>query len=204
MPKTRLTGSVQKLGNSGLIATLMIVCTVVVALSIVLSRTLLADVRFNNKVIKRKNQVNKTLEQNINSLPELQDNFQDLEKTGPQAGDILKALPVSTNYAGLASEFESMAALSGTQLVTLALESEDTSESTGTVATPVEVAFRASATGSYQKLQQFLLHIETSGRPVRINSMSFSGSEPTVTVELGLTTYYQPLTVIGDTKETIR
>ncbi len=197
-PKVTLT-------NNRLIAGLMSLTTLVVAISIVLSKTWLGDIGFNNKVISRKNAAKNTLEENVAAIPKLQENFKFLEDNGPPVFDIFRALPNSPDYAGLTAELEAAATLVGVQLQSLSPQVAVAGEQpmASGVATSQEVVFQLSANGTYVSLQQLLTNLENSKRPIRLNTLTFSGSEPSLTLSVTLTTYWQPLTQIGDQTEEI-
>lgn len=218
--------------TSGLIAILMTVCTFMLVISFLLSKELIADIRFNQKVISKKNTANSTLKKNVDSLDDLKSNFDQLVKDGPQPGVVLSALPVGVDYAGLGSEYEAMAASSGARLSNIALDStiasttstSSTPSSTTSSSAPASSAslapttanaaaasdvlqtfrFRVTATGSYASLQQLTKNMEQSLRPTRIESVAISGAEPNVTAEYVLTSYYQGAAVIKPAKETVQ
>ncbi|MBI3983863.1 hypothetical protein HY346_01035 [Candidatus Microgenomates bacterium] len=194
------------MSNNRLIATLMVVVTLTVSISIVLCRLWLKDISFTNQVIKKKNLANTTLEQNVAALPTLESGFKTLENEGPRASAVLKALPTTPDYAAFSSEVEAMAALAGARLAAVVLQADTVgtaAPTAGQVTAPVEVVYSLNVTGSYPNLQNFLRNLETAKRPIRINKLAISGSEGSVTLEANVTNYYQPLTVIGDEKEVV-
>src|SRR5579864_5788861 len=89
--KTLVSVKMKELSNNSVLAGLMIVCTLILVASFLLSKQLVGDIRFNNKVIKAKNSVNQTLQKNVDALPQLQTNFDQLKKDGPSPSKVLAA-----------------------------------------------------------------------------------------------------------------
>jgi Tfp pilus assembly protein PilO len=57
---------------------------------------------------------------------------------------------------------------------------------------PVEISFSITVKGRYDDLQKFIDNLDRSIRPMKINSISISGSDNNISAELAMTTYYQP------------
>ena len=204
MKPAKLTTSVRSMGDSSLIALLMVVATLLVSISVVVSRLFIGDVRFNNKVISRKNVVNATLEKNVQALPALQENFRFLEQNGPKPELVLRALPVRDEFSALGRELEAMASLSGAQLIAVTKSATDTETSSPAGApSPIPVSFQVSIMGAYPNLQAFLARLEQSVRPTLINRATFNGADPTVTLSLELTAWWQPTTAVSGSTEEI-
>lgn len=211
MPKTKPTqpkNTSKHLSTSGLIALLLVVATVGVVLSFVFSRQLVGDILFNNKVISAKNKVNTTLKQNLDAVPELKTNYERLQQDGPKTSEILESLPTSADFAPFSATMEALSARAGVQLLGITLEgtniSADGSEPITTASGPQPVNYRLSMTGSYDKLVTVVKNLQLNNRPIRIQTISFSGEEPKILAEISITTYYQGLTEIGDVTETIQ
>jgi hypothetical protein len=211
-PKTR-TSLTKSMGNNSLIATLMTVCMLVVVASFVSSKQLLGDVRFNNRVIKAKDEANKILEANVEALPELETNFRNLEEDGPEPKDVIEALPNDEAYADLSAEFEALGGQSGVQLQSIALDSAvDAAAGVATPPTapqlgpplPQEVTFRVSVTGGFANLIQVLRNLEAAKRPMRVVTANLSGNEPQVKLEMQLVTFYQVRTELNDQTKEVR
>lgn len=114
--KKQLASSFKKSNNSTII-TLMVVSMLVVSSSIIFGRKLFSDVRYNNRVLSAKRQADSALERNVETLPDLRDNFKKLEVSGPNSKIILAALPTTVDFPGFASSMELIANLSGVRLI---------------------------------------------------------------------------------------
>lgn len=198
----------KKLGKNGVMGLLLTIATVAFAISFVFSRNLIGDIIFNNKVMGKKNQVNQTLEENLSKVDELKRNYEAMQSRGVTSETVLTALPVGDDYAALAGQIESMAALAGVRLtaispanVTSAALVPETAPSTAGI--PIEAKYSLNASGSFAAIIQFVHNLEINLRPMRFSLSNISGIEPEVQVEIEITTYHQPATIIGDEKETI-
>lgn len=201
----KLSSATTSMGDGTLLATLMGVTTVLVAIGIVLSRLWWGDIRFTNKVLDQKNQVNKTLEQNVAALPQLQENFRKLETEGPKPEKVFEALPIREEYAALAKELEAVAALAGAQLTATVkpLAAVLPPEQQPTQPTAIEMTLQSQVKGSYPALERFVTLIEATTRPVKVVKLNFNGSGQEVTLTVDMVTWWQPRTVLGDQKEVI-
>ncbi len=211
MPKTKTMQhktATRHLSTSGLIALLLVVATVGVVLSFVFSRQLVGDILFNNKVISAKNEVNTTLKQNLDAVPELKTNYQRLQQDGPKTSEILEALPTTEDFGPFSATMEALSARAGVQLLGITLEGTNLvvegAEPVTSVSGPQPVNYRLSMTGSYDKLVTVIKNLQLNNRPIRIQSISFSGEEPKILAEISITTYYQGLTEVGDVTETLQ
>lgn len=202
-----------KMGDNNYIAVMMLVATLFIALSFVISRTLIGDVLFTNKVISKKNLAKDTLEQNLAEVEPLRENYNRLIEDGITVANVLTALPISSDYSGNAAQIEAMASLAGVQLTAVTAgggvaipatpEAAEITPTPSQQPTPQEFSFRITATGSFKSIQNFLKNIETSLRPFKVTQISISGSEPALSLEMGMATFYQAATVIGEEKETL-
>lgn len=183
--------------NSSLII-LMVAATLAVSLSVVFSRVWFKDIRFSNKVLAKKAVVVQTLEQNVAVLDSLKTNYGFLEKDGPKPADVLKALPVTPDYPALASQLETMAATEGAQVTSVIISPPPEGVLSSTY-TPV--SFNVNAGGSYQSLIKFIRNLEVSKRPTRLDKVAISGAADDLTLQLTFTTYYQPVTTVGNETE---
>ncbi|HLB41217.1 MAG TPA: hypothetical protein VJJ83_05480 [Candidatus Babeliales bacterium] len=206
--KTAITHRVGKLPDNALIAGIMVGVTIVLVISVLLSRQLWGDVSFNQKVTSRKSAVNKTLEQNASLLDTIKSNFEVLEKDGPQPNLVLDALPTDLAYDNIGSEFEQAAARSGARLVLIApqlvTDPNATAAETSSVAGVQEVQFRATATGSYQALQDFLKNLELNIRPLQVNGVTVSGEGSDLSLDVTFITYFRPVASVEPQVEVLR
>lgn len=204
LPKS--VSAINKMGNRSWIASLMVIVTLVVSVSVVLSRLWLGDIKFNAKVMSAKNQVNDVLSQNVNALPQLQQNYNTLLQNGVKPSDVLAALPVDAAYADFSNDVEAMAALAGLQLtdVSPSLTSSGQSFTSSPITSPTSVSFNITANGSYKAIQAFLHNVEAAKRPVRVNQIIMTGQEPSIQLQMTATTYYQSLSSVASSTREIK
>lgn len=206
--KTSITHSVRKLSDNILIASVMVVVTIVLVISVLISKQLWGDVSFNQKVISRKSAVNKTLENNTELLDTIKSNFELLEKDGPAPSLVLDALPVDLAYDNIGSEVEQAASRAGARLVLiapqLAADPNVAPASTPTATGVQEVPFRATASGNYQALQSFLKNLELNIRPIQVSVITLSGENDALSIDISFTTYYRPAVSVEPQVEVIQ
>ncbi len=170
---------------------------VVTLVSVLIGRGLVHNLTFNNRVITKKTAARNQLQANLVAIPELEKNFTALQG---QNNLILRALPSQPDFTGLASMIESMAGQTGLRL-------KDVSQA-GTPETPTGGAsplqFTVQGNGSYDSLLRFLVAIQTAARPMRVNSLNLSGSTPSLSMNLTLTTYYQGAYDISPKTEAVK
>ena len=181
----------------------MVIVTLVISASFILSRQWLGDLKFNNKVISAKNQVNSTLSQNVDSLGQLQQNYTAMQQSGLTASQVLAALPTAPAYADFSNDVEAMAALAGIQLTSVVQSSTDLSTPTAT-ASSLPVQFQIVANGKYKNIQKFLQNLQDAKKPVIIDVAGLSGVDPAVSLQLTVTTFYQPVTTITNDKKVLK
>lgn len=219
----------QSLSKNSTLAIIMIVVTLVVAGSIIASKVLIADIRYNNKVLGEKRHVNAILEDNVSNLEPLRENFTRLEEDGPRPNIVLTALPVHHNYHELASQLESMASSNDVELLTVApsgesvnvVESTDTAPEAAPAAanetaadaqtnvvaqqpSPQPITFTLSVNGRYDDLRNFIGSLEQFIRPIQVNQVTFNGSDPSVVLEATITTYFQERTGVSNETRVIQ
>ena len=206
MAKTKLPRNFKSLSENSLMAGLMVILTLTLVASFLISKQLLGDIRFNSRVATRKNVVKQAIDQNVNALPELKSNFDTLKQNGPQPSKVLSALPLDSDYPGLAAQYELMATSVGARLASISIvtAASGVPAASGSAAGLQTVNFKVTAIGSYASQQMLLAEIEKSLRPTKIQSVTFSGVEPTVTADFSLITYYQPAATVEPGKEVIR
>lgn len=199
-----------KASSNNFMAGLMMLCVLVVVISFVASKQLVGDVGFNNKVISAKNRVNATLQSNIDAIEPLKSNFNLLDQDGPAPKTILEALPVEQSFPELSANLETISASAGAVLSSVVLEADPlaaeaaATTATSPVALPQALSVRINVAGSYTQLQRVLAFLQVAARPVVIKTVTFSGTEPNVVMDLSFTTFYQAPTVISDATETLQ
>lgn len=121
-----------------------------------------------------------------------------LNGTGNLDGDnprlTLDALPSTYDAPALASSLEKV--ITGRNLtinsVTVTDSPSTYPDQPQATPKPTNVTFQFEATGSYQQAQQLLQDFERSIRPFDLNTMEIDGTDQSLKLTVGMTTYYQP------------
>lgn len=184
------------LSNQMLMAVLAVVSLMVFAVCFIAGKSFVSKMTFNNLVISKKTIAKKQLEKNLASIPDLKRNYAAMETKSDQ---VLRSLPIKTDFTGLASSLETIAGTSGVVLNSVNLGS------VGQVAedAPIPFGFTVSVNGNYANLLQFLQNIELSARPMKVESVNFSGSTNDVAATVVMSSYFQAAADLNLKTETI-
>lgn len=191
--------------------------------SLVSLQALWRQAGYNRKVISAKEKSVSQLEQNIQSLDQLNTSYQAFvgetsniiggsstgqgDKDGDNAKITLDALPSVYDFPGLVSGMNKI--LTGRTFTEATIDGVDDEiaqiSNSNTAPAIVEIPLSFSAKGGTEAAQDFLNTIDNSIRPVKLSSVSFGGSEAG-DLEISATgmTYYQPKKVFQVKKETIQ
>lgn len=160
------------------------------------SRALFAQMRYQNKVIKVKQEAIKKLNDNIKSVETLNSSYQAFNSahdsiigTPDQNSKIvLDALPSQYDFPALAS---SMQKLLGSYGAVITGSDEELSQVKTKSSQVVEIPLTISANNTYTAIQNLINDLNRSIRPMKILSISLSGSQNNMNLSLSIKTYYQ-------------
>jgi Tfp pilus assembly protein PilO len=122
--------------RSSTIFGLMFVVMLLIVASILLSKELIGSIKFLNRVSDKYNASEQVLKNNADTLPELKSNYEILQREGPNTDKVLRALPTSVNFPGLATLIEQMSAFSNVELTTISVDQATFAQETIVTATP--------------------------------------------------------------------
>lgn len=118
------------------------------------------------------------------------------ENDGDNARIILDALPSKYDFPALTTSLEKLLAETalGVQFQSITGTDDEIAQSEAVVTspTPVEIPFQLSVTGAYVSLEALTKGFERSIRPFHITSLSLSGSDDSLRLDISAKTYYQP------------
>jgi hypothetical protein len=174
--------------------------------------TLLSQRSYQAKVIAQKEVAKKQLVANVSAKEKLvtaykqfvgrQENVIGGNSTGNGQNDgdnariILDALPSKYDFPALTTSIEKLLADSATgvqiQSITGTDDEVNQAETTVTTPVPVEIPFQLSVSGSYTSLEALSKGFERSIRPFNVTSLSISGSDSSLRLDMSAKTYYQP------------
>jgi hypothetical protein len=207
--------STKRLAISRANAQMVIVVSVaafITVFSLVASKTILSQNAYQGRVIKAKVTAHKQLVSNIDAANALVKSYGDFVGTssniiggstsgsGDKDGDngkiILDALPSSYDFPALASSLEKI--LTGQSLKVGSISGVDdqiNQEVNISSPTPAAVTmpFSFSVTGAnYASIKQLITTLESSIRPIQIDTITISGGGDNIQASITTHTYYQP------------
>ena len=196
--------TIQNLSNNNFIIIALLMTLVVVGITVMVGKGLVATIILDSKVIAKKNVANNQLESDLKAAPMLVDAYNQLADTKKTIAD---ALPNTSDFPGLIAELENMAGASGVSLKSIA---PDTSVSAIAVTTPTdnqkpqEYKVALIVIGSYDSIQKLLASVENSVRPMKITAYQVGGSGSEITVSISLSAYYQSVATIPYKLEVVK
>jgi hypothetical protein len=127
----------------------------------------------------------------------------------PPNGDngriVIDALPTSYNFPALLTSLQQMMNSNnlGSQSIGGTDQTATADNSPSGSPKPVNMDMIVSGTGTYTNAAHFIHDLERSIRPFDITSLSLSGNESSLIVNLNVTTYYQPSKTVSITSKEI-
>lgn len=175
------------LSTSNLIALAILVGILSVVLAVIIGRVLLGTMMLNARVIGKKNQANKQISANYDNLKSLQSEYNSL---GSLRDTATTALPTKPNLPQLWATLENIGNSSG--VATSSVSATTISDAEAPAGSGVQqLTISISVQGSYTAVQNYLQNLELSTRPMRVTSITLSGTNNTVQASLTVVTYYQ-------------
>jgi Tfp pilus assembly protein PilO len=197
-----------------------------VALSvlIVAAQFMYGQFEFNNKVLSKEQKTESTLKTNIANAAKLKDALAPLNVgDGVVSSEkILSALPVERNSSAFGAAIQNdVAPRSSVQIQSLSFSDSETiagnpevsatapasSTDLTTVSTvgnsqPVQASMVVN--GSYANITTFVGNLEKVIRPISVDSINLTGSGDSMTLNLQITTYYQPKKTVDVKTEVVK
>lgn len=192
--------------------------TVVTIFCLVSAKTLLSNASYHRHELSAKQEVIKQIEANISTATTLESQYQSFNSvnpnfiggknttdpnTSPPDGDnarlVLDALPSTYDFPALISSVSKI--LTNNAVASIGIAGNDLNATTGATPsvnpTPVEIPLSINGSTSYSAAQNLIRDLERSIRPFDITTLDFGGTNSTVSISAGLTTYFQPAKVLG-------
>lgn len=189
--------------------------TVVTVFCLVSSKALLSQAAYQRKVLSETNQTKDKLEANIKAADSLVDNYNNVfignapsnviggrntDDAGAKPPDgtnsriVLDALPTSYDFPALVTSVASILSNANMSSPNIAGTDQSTEVSSAPLADPQPVPINISVSGSssYASVQQLVKDFERSIRPFDVMSITLSGGESQMQVNMNMNTYFQP------------
>jgi hypothetical protein len=196
---------------STVIVVSLAVASFITVFSLVASKALLSQRSYQAKVITKKEKARDQLKSNIeatNSLASAYKAFTSTSQniingnptgTGPNDGDsakiILDALPSQYDFPALATSLEKLLSQNGIKINSITgIDDQLAQEKNQSSSTPqpIDMPFEVNVTSVYGNVQNIVSLMGKSIRPINIQSLSLSGTDNNLTVDVKAKTFYQP------------
>jgi hypothetical protein len=209
----QLNNSVKRIqidkANVATVVTVSVACFLTI-FALVASHAVWSQLSYQSKVIKQKTTTRNTLVSNLKARDQLVSQYQGFvstttnviggsasgtgEKDGDNAKIILDALPSKYDFPAVATSLEKL--LTGNGLAINSINGSDDevaqSGSTATTPQPVEMPFQMSFAGNTDQTAALFATLQSSIRPIQVQTITISGSDALVTTTVSAVTYYQP------------
>lgn len=193
-----------KLSNNQASVVLITLAIVVWVVGLIISKSVLDIILFNNHLIGRKREVDSTLQSNLNTLDELKSNFHDLETQGITSARVIQALPDKADVTALASRMEALLANSTVNFESFGVDTPPPSDTSNSAPGPQQLSFTIQISGPLQNIKNTLSNFEREITPMRITGLSLSGTEQNAQATLKITSYYQDKESLDVKTETLQ
>lgn len=195
----------------------------VVVFCAVASQTLFSQLLYQNRIINAKKSALSQLEKNKQAVENLDESYQAFvgssqnviggqsAGTGGQDGDnakiVLDALPSKYDFPALATSLEKLLNSQKVDIQSIAGTDDEltqaSSKPTGSPQ-PVAIPFQLSAQGDYNTIQNVTKTFEASIRPIQLQTMTMSGGNSNVVIDVTAQTFYQPEKAFAVGKKVIK
>jgi len=176
---------------------ILIGASVITVFALAGSRSLFAQVRYQNKVINTKQEAERKLQENIDAVNSLVEAYQAFDNSSESiigtaeknSKIVLDALPSKYDFPALTSSLEKL--LAGYSISSISGSDDEVAQGSTAKSAVVEIPFSISVSSSYQSIQKLISDFDKSIRPIQLINISLSGGESNMTLTLSAKTYYQ-------------
>lgn len=205
------------------IVTITAVAAFIVVFTLVASKSLISQAAYQNKVINENKKALKILKDDIQATNQLVTSYQAFVSTsqnvlggnpsgnGNQDGDnatiVLDALPSSYDFPALATSLEKIINSQKVQIGGITGTDDEVAQKQAKATSkpqPIPIPFSISVTGDYKNLKSLVSVLNRSIRPVQVKTMSLSGDQKSMTLNITAQTFYQPAKSINISTEVVK
>lgn len=200
------------------------VASFVTVFSLVASKAVFSQNRYQARVTSAKQKAHSQLQQNIQNYGQLSDAYNKFnsatpnviggnaggkgDNDGPNSKIILDALPSTYDFPALTSSVEKILASSGLKVSSITGTDDQVNQQGNTSSPspqPVSMPFSFTVSNAnYAAVSKLINTLQLSIRPIQIDSMELSGGNNDMTVTVNAHTYYQPAKSVTITKQVVK
>ena len=218
--------SVKRIAMEKTNATLILIITAsifIVVFSLVASKTLYAQMKYQSRVIDKKETTLEQIETNKKEVVSLNRAYQEFsseitnviggnpqgsgDRDGESARIILDALPSKYDYPALITSLNKLVQTGGFQVTAIAGADDELNQATNNSSSapqPVEMAFSLEASIIPTEGVKFLQLFEKSIRPIVISKINIQGKDSAIDINIDAKTYFQPEKKLNITEEVVK
>ena len=185
----------QQLTNGSYFAVLALITVIVLLVTYLLAKNFYSTITLNANVLSKKTAAADILDSDYHNAKLLTNSYSSVSSQKTLVND---SLPSDTDIPGTASILQAIASNTSTVFSGVALSTQSTPGTASSVMATtkagaglaIAVPITISAQASYANLDQFLTGIESSSRPLQINSLGLSGTNQALKINITATTFY--------------
>jgi hypothetical protein len=203
---------------------ILAVASFVTIFCLVASKAVLSQNTYNARLIREKEKARDQLRDNLKAFDSLVSAYKEFdgastnviggsrdgqgENDGSNSKIILNALPSSYDFPALTSSLEKILVnqsfkVSGITGVDDQLNQQTNIISPKPVPVPMPFSFSVSD-ATYDSVKQLITKLESSTRPIQMDSIVLTGDSSKMTLTVGAHTYYQPGKAVSITKKVVK
>ncbi len=185
----------------------------IVVFSLVASVALVSQLRYQSHVISAKKLAVSQLKTDISATKSLVTSYNtfvgspqnliggsaDPTSNGPQDGDnakiVLDALPSSYDFPALATSLDKILTSQNVKILSITGTDDELAQSNNSSSSkpvPVPMPFQFSVSGDYASIQNVTKVLESSIRPIQVQTLEVTGDQGNLTLNISAQTFYQP------------
>lgn len=191
--------------------------------SLVSSKALWTQRSYQAKVIGKKEKARDQLQANIDAVGKLATSYQGFvgssenvlggnpagtgDKDGDNAKLVLDALPSKYDFPALTTSLEKLLTEKNFKIGSITGTDDEVAQSKNTTSDspkPLPMAFSLNVTGSYDSVKDLIGTFEKSIRPFSMSTVSFSGNNGSLQLNITANTFYQPEKALNIRQELVR
>lgn len=205
------------------IVTATSIAVFVTMFSLVGVRAILSQRAYQSKVIAKKEVAKKQLDENVKAVESLVTSYKQFvsgtvnviggsvtgagDRDGDNAKIVLDALPSKYDFPALTSSLEKLITDNGNKITLIQGTDDEVAQQandSSSTPKPVEMPFEVSVEGNYANIQSLIGVFERSIRPFPIQSLSITGKDSQINLDIKALTYYQPEKNLNIAKEVVK